>query len=41
MEAPSEKLRAMVPPEEALLMTSFSLDPSRISEVVTEIWTLL
>ena len=37
MEAPSEKLRSMV----ALLMTSFSLDPSRISAVVTEIWTLL
>ena len=35
------KLRSMVPPDKALLMTSFSLDPSRISAVVTEIWTLL
>ena len=40
MESPSSKLRSMVP-RMALLMTSFSLDPSRISAVVTEIWTLL
>ena len=31
MESPSSKLRSMVPPDKALLMTSFSLDPSRIS----------
>ena len=41
MVSPLEKLRSMEPPEEAELMTSFSLEPSRISAVVTEIWTLL
>ena len=43
MVSPLEKLRSisMEPPEEAELMTSFSLEPSRISAVVTESWTLL
>ena len=40
MESPSSKLRSMAPPDGAI-DDEFSLDPSRISAVVTEIWTLL